>query len=203
MRTATFLILPLAASSLLAGEYSSDDREALIGHLEESRRGLAISLENVSHKQSQFSPGSNRWTILQVSEHLALAEEYFFGILQKALANSQPIPDSEKLPDPSEKDRGILKMISDRTHKAKAPEELVPQGKFANRDEAMVAFASAREKTTQFVRTTKLDLRRYKIDTPMGSMDAHQWILMMCAHTERHIKQIMEVTQHPEYSSVQ
>lgn len=203
MRIATIFTLPLAAASLLAGEYSAEDRASLVSHLEETRRGLAVSLENVSHKQSQFSPGNNRWTILQVAEHLAMAEDFLFGMLQKALASPQPVPDTEKLADPSQKDNMVLKMVADRTQKAKAPDDLVPQGKFANRDEAMAAFAKSRERTTQFVRTTKLDLRRYKLDTAMGPLDAHQWILLMVAHTERHIKQIEEVTQHPEYSAAQ
>ena len=199
MRTALFLALPLSVTALFAGEYSADDRDALLSRLEDSRLQLIVTTESITHKQSQWTPDSNRWTILQVMEHIALTEDYLFGILEKTLGESQPVADSVKLPDPSEKDRMITKMMTDRSQKATAPEPARPKDKFRNRDEAMLAFTRSREKTANFVRTTKLDLRRYKIKTPMGDLDAHQWILMMAGHTERHVLQIAEVTQHQMY----
>lgn len=199
MRILKLIALPLTATALLSGQYSEDDRQSLLAQLDGTRRLVAISLEPVSHKQSMWTPDGNRWNVLQITEHLALAETFLFDMLQKAIANSQPIPDTEKLPDPSEKDRLVLTMMTDRTQKAKAPDEAVPKDRFRNRDEAMEAFSKNRQKTMDFVRTTKLDLRRYKIDTPMGQLDAHQWILMISAHTERHVKQMAEVMTHPEY----
>jgi hypothetical protein len=199
MRIAFFLSLPLIATVLLAGEYSAEDRGAALAKLDESRRIAVVSVERVTQKQSTWTPDSNRWTILQVIEHLALAEDYLFGLLEKNLAEVKPLPDTDKLPDPSQRDMMISRMMADRTHKAQAPADAVPSGRFSNRDEAMAAFTKAREKTAAFVRTTKLDLRRYQISTPMGNLDGHQWILMMAAHTERHVKQIEEVMGNENY----
>ncbi|MBI4910926.1 MAG: DinB family protein [Acidobacteria bacterium] len=199
MRNAFLLALPLTATALFAGGYTAEDRASLLARLDDSRREAVVSVESVSHKQSMWTPDSNRWTVLQVLEHLALTEDFLFGMLEKSLAEVKPLPDSEKLADPAEGDARVLRMITNRTQKAKAPEPAVPKDKFANRDAAMLAFTRSREKTANFVRTTQLDLRRYIIDTPMGKLDAHQWILMLSGHTQRHVQQIGEVLSHPQY----
>lgn len=195
--------MPLAATTVFAQGYSQEDRETLLARLDETRREVVVSTESVTHKQSTWTDDSNRWTILQVLEHIALTEDYLFGLLEKSLADAKPIDANQKLPDPSAQDAAIVKMLSDRSQKAKAPEEAKPRDKYRNRDEAMLAFTKSREKTATFVRTTQLDLRRYKMKTPLGELDAHQWILMITAHTHRHALQIEEVLRNPEYPAPQ
>jgi hypothetical protein len=194
-----FLSALLLVPGLFAGEYSKDDRATLISYLDNTKAGLASTLETVNQEQSEFQPNPNRWSILQILEHLVLTEDYLRGILTKALETGKPVPDSEALPDPSDMDKAIRKGIADRSQKAQAPREAVPEGRYRNRDEAFFDFAKRREKTMELVRTTKHDLRRVRIQSPMGPLDGHQWLLMLAAHTERHAEQVVEVMRHESY----
>ncbi len=181
---------------LWAGAYSQQDRESALAELENSRISLSAALESVTQKQSEFRPDSNTWSVLQVVEHLALSENFLFGLMKQMLDQTKPVPDEEKLPDPREMDQLILTRIPDRSQKAKAPEQATPKDAYRNRDEALLAFAQRREKTMEFVRETKLDLRRSRGPSPVGTMDAHQWLLMIAAHTNRHVQQIEELRRH-------
>ncbi len=189
----------LLAPALFGAEYAKDDRATAAEYLDGSRNSLSAALETVTQAQSEFQGEPNSWTILQVLEHLMLAEDYLRGILEKAVNTAAPIPDTEKLPDPSEMDKAIRKGIADRSRKVQAPRELVPEGRFANRDEAFLEFSKRREKTVEMVRGMKKDLRRVRLQSAMGPIDGHQWLLLMAAHTERHMEQIAVIMRHPGY----
>lgn len=189
-------ILTLAPALLVGGEYSKEDREALAQHLANSRAGLSSTLESLSHEQSKFKPESATWSALEIIEHLILIEDFLRGILIEAIAKSKPIPDTEALQDPSEMDAAIVRAVNDRSQKAKSPEQGLPQQRYENRDAAFLEFAQRRNKTIELVNTTKADLRRYRINSPMGPLDGHQWLLMLSAHTARHTKQIDDLGRH-------
>lgn len=203
MRRWLGLLLLAPVACLSAGEYSDGDRQALLQHLSNTRAGLSAALETVTQEQSTFKPDSKTWSVLEVLEHLYLTEDFLRGIATDAIAKSQPIPDSQALPDPAEMDRMVLQGISDRSQKAQAPEQAVPQDRFRNRDEAFRAFTERRQKTEEWVRNTKHDLRRYRIQSPVGTLDVHQWLLMISAHTIRHTKQIEELMKHEMFPKPQ
>jgi len=194
-----FLTALLLVPAVFGAEYSKDDRATAAEYLDGSRNSLSAVLETVSQAQSEFQGEPNSWTILQVLEHLMLAEDYLRGILEKTISTTAPIPDGEKLPDPGEMDKAVRKGVADRSQKAQAPRELVPEGRFANRDEAFLEFSKRREKTLEWVRGMKTDLRRVRLQSGMGPIDGHQWLLLMGAHTERHMEQIAAIMRHPGY----
>lgn len=183
----------LFASVQARAEYKASDRSTLVRHLESSRQVISVALEGMSAEQSNFKLDSKIWSATEVVEHLALIEDLLMGMLKQAMENGKPIPDTEKLPDPSAMDAAILKSVPDRTQKAQAPEQAVPKGNYRNWEEAYREFSAKRLKTIEFVENTKADLRRYKMETPMGSMDAHQWLLVLAAHSERHQYQIADL----------
>jgi hypothetical protein len=197
---AFLFLVPIAA---WAGEYSGSDRQALLQHLSNSRAALSATLETITQEQSTFKPDSKTWSVIEVIEHLYLTEDFLRGIATDAMAKTQPVPDTEKLPDPSEMDRTILQGIADRRQKAQAPEQAVPKDQFRNRDEAFTAFAQRRQKTEEWVREAKQDLRRYRIQSPVGTLDVHQWMLMLSAHTIRHTQQIEELMRHEMFPKPQ
>jgi hypothetical protein len=186
----------LLTTVLAAGTYSQQDRDSALAELDNSRIALSVALESVTQKQSEFRSDSGTWSILQVTEHLVLAESFLFGLMKQLLDQTKPVPDEEKLPDPREMDHLIVTRVPDRSQKAKAPEQATPKDAYRNRDEAFTEFSQRRLKTMEFVRETKLDLRRYRGPSPIGPMDAHQWVLMIAAHTNRHIQQIEELKRH-------
>lgn len=196
MRTVQVLGLFVFSAFHAGAEYKAADRSTLVRHLESSRQIISVALEGMSAEQSNFKPESKIWSPTEVVEHLILIEDFLMGILRQTLEKSKPVPETEKLPDPSEMDAAILKSVPDRSQKAQAPEQAVPKGNYRNWEEAYREFSAKRLQTIEFVQKTKVDLRRYRLQTPQGVLDGHQWLLFLAAHTERHQYQIADAKNH-------
>ena len=85
-----------------------------------------------------------------------------------------------------------------RSHKAQAPEPLVPNNRFGSPEGSLEHFLESRETTEQFLRSTA-GLRDHVMDGPVGKMDGYEFILFIAAHSERHVKQIKEVKADPNF----
>ena len=87
-----------------------------------------------------------------------------------------------------------------RSRKAQAPEQIRPSGKYATREALVEAFKRSRDRSIGFVQTTHLDLRSHFATHPAaGLLDAYQWMLLMSAHTDRHVQQMREVMASPGF----
>jgi len=181
----------------LAGEpITKDDREFAQSALQASRKQFLDSVDGASEAQWSFKPGPDKWSIAEVAEHIVLSEGLIFQAVQGALQS----PAREKMPDARAMDEKIMAGVPDRTNKFKAPEQLVPHGQFKTSAEAAEAFKAARDPHIQYVGETQDPLREHFLKHPiLGDMDAYQWILLMAAHTERHVNQILEVKASPGY----
>ena len=84
-------------------------------------------------------------------------------------------------------------MVPDRTNKIQAPDPLQPTNRFGSPEGSLKHFGESRATTEEFLRKTP-DLRGHATENPMGGKwDAHEFILLIAAHSERHTKQIEEV----------
>jgi len=195
----TVAVCLLAATfSLAQTTISPQEREAALKSLQATRDGFLHSIAGLSEKQWTFKPAPDRWSIAQVSEHIAIAESSIFGFVQGKIMTGPATP--EKRAEVKVTDELILEKIPDRSHKVQAPEFLQPTGRFKNREEVTKAFEDARQATIDYVSTTHDDLRDHFGPHPMlGTMDAYQWILLISAHSERHTKQIEEVKADPNF----
>jgi uncharacterized damage-inducible protein DinB len=190
--TAAAILVALATAVPAGAQISEQDRTKAVKYLTTTRDQVLAESAKLSDAQWNFKPGPDRWSVGEVVEHLALAENFIFDLQQKTM--SSPAPDPEKLAKAKGQDDVILKQIPDRTQKAKAPEPLQPSGKtFKTRDETLAAFKERRGKTIDYAGKTKDDLRGRVGDSPLGPMDGYQWLLFAAAHSERHLKQIQEV----------
>jgi uncharacterized damage-inducible protein DinB len=175
-----------------------EEREAALRSLEATRDAFLQSIAGLSEKQWRFKPGPDRWSVAEVSEHIAVAESAILGMVQGKIMTSPADP--SKRAEVAGKDETILKMVPDRSHKAQAPEFLKPTNRWATREETTKAFEDSRKATMDYVRTTNDDLRDHFGPHPMlGPMDAYQWILLISAHSERHTRQIEEVKADPNF----
>jgi len=202
MRLAKWILLPALTLQMFAQGYSDSDRKNAINELEEGHRIVSVMLESCTAKQSTFKAAASKWSILEIVEHLALTEDMLFATIKKNLETGKP-SDTPPPQDPEVFDALILKAIADRSQKATAPEPATPKGTYSDLDQARQAFGERRSKTVDWVRANKLPLRKYRSQSPVGEMDAHQWILLLAAHTKRHAAQIEEVMQNPEYPKAQ
>jgi hypothetical protein len=179
----------LFSSTLLAGETTKSDREALVAHLNRTSEAFLKSIASVSDAQWNWKPAPDRWSVAEVAEHITKAEDLLRGFVD-GMMKAPATP--ELLAKTKGKDEMILKVVPDRTTKFKAPEPLQPKGSFASKAAVVEAFKAARAKTLALASGTS-DLRSFAGSLPTGEADAYQGILFLSAHTERHTKQIEEV----------
>jgi hypothetical protein len=177
---------------------SPEERDSALKSLQASRDAFLKSIAGLSEKQWRFKPAPDRWSVAEVSEHIAVSESTIFGMVQSKVMTSPADP--SKRAEVAGKDELILTKVPDRSRKAQAPEILKPANRWATREELTKAFEDSRKATMDYVRTTNDDLRDHFGPHPLlGELDAYQWILLISAHCERHTKQIEEVKADPNF----
>jgi uncharacterized damage-inducible protein DinB len=184
---------PTAASPLTAQE-----REFALQQFQTTRDNFLKSIAGLSQKQWTFKPAPDRWSVAEVSEHIAVAESTLLGLVQKRIMQSPAAPEKRELV--KGKDQMILERMPDRSHKAQAPEILRPTGRWASEAELTKAFEDSRRATMDYIRTTNDDLRDHFFDHQVfGTLDGYQWLLLISAHSARHTEQIEEVKADPNF----
>src|SRR5580658_7168089 len=184
-----------AATSLRAQEVTAAEKEKALQYLEKTKQGVLDATKGLSEAQWNFKAGPDRWSIAQCMEHIAAAEDYIRGIVVEKVMAAPAVPDR----DTKKIDDGVIAMVPDRSHKAQAPEPLVPTNRFGTPDASIKHFIESREKTEEFLKTTP-GLSDHAVDSPMGvKMDGYEFVLLIAAHSERHTKQILEVKADPNY----
>ncbi|HKN73552.1 MAG TPA: DinB family protein [Candidatus Acidoferrum sp.] len=184
-----------AATSLCAQEVTQAEKDRAIQYLEKTKQGVIDATKDLTDAQWNFKAGPDRWSIAQVMEHIAAAEDYIRGIVVEKVmvAPAAPGRDTKKIDD------GVMAKVPDRSQKAQAPEPLVPTNRFGSPDASLKHFLESREKTEDFLKTTP-GLRDHAVDSPLGvKMDGYEFVLFIAAHSERHTKQILEVKADPNY----
>ncbi len=177
---------------------TAEEREAALRSLQATHDAFLKDIAGLSEKQWKFKPAPDRWSVAEVSEHIAVAESAIFGMIRSQVMTSPATP--EKRAEVAGKDQIILTRVPDRSHKVQAPEFLKPTHRWASEAEVVKAFEDSRKATMDYVRTTTDDLRDHFMPHPMlGPLDGYQWILLISAHSERHTKQIEEVKADPNF----
>jgi uncharacterized damage-inducible protein DinB len=155
-------------------------------------KGITSSLND---SQLNFKPAEGRWSIKNNVDHLVNVEEIVWTILNRILKE----PGDGQKSDISD-DEFILK-LSTREQNFKAPEILKPDyNKYASFKEALQSFEDKRNRTIEFVKTTRENLRGHFSKNPVfGNLDAYQWTLHVSAHAYRHIEQIEEIMRDSKF----
>lgn len=184
---------------LAAGPLEKGERDRAMSYLHATRKQFVDAVAGVSPEQAKWKAAPDRWSVAEVAEHIAVSEDFIFGIVTGRLVKSTPATDEQKALTKG-KDELIPKLVPDRSSKFQAPEPIVPKGKYSSLDETRKAFLASRDRTIRFIETTDISLRDYVSPHPaMKELDAYQWILLLAAHSERHLKQLQEVKDSPGY----
>ena len=192
MRKPAVVMLVLLLSNVLldaAGPMTTGERQRLVAHLEMTEAWLASELEGLSEAQLKFRMAPTTWSVMDVVEHLAIAEPQYWKNLQDSM--KQPVTPGYK---PAATDAGILWYGIDRTDRQTTGEARVPHGTFPSVKESFASFRKLRATMLETARTSQEDFRgRPLID---GNQDVYQWFLMISSHSQRHILQIREIKAH-------
>jgi hypothetical protein len=192
------LLALFSAVAARAQELSQAARDRALQYLESTKKGVLDATKGLSDAQWNFKAAPDRWSIAEVVEHLAAAEDMLLGMTQEQVMKTPAIPPR----DPAELkqiDDKVVAQVPDRSHKVQAPDPLKPNNRFGSPAEAQKHFAESRATTEEYVRTAT-DLRAHAVDSPMGvKLDGYEWMLLIAAHSERHTKQILEVKADPNF----
>jgi len=173
------------------------ERAYLMNVLAETQVLYEKSVAGVTKEQAAFKPDWNRWSINEILEHIALAEIGIFTIVQGEL--QKPAEPSRRAEIKVE-DEQIVKILTNRSGKAQSPEQIRPTGRFPNMQIAMGAFQKQHTQIIDFVRTTPHNLReRYWKHMATGVIDLYQSLILIAAHTQRHLLQLEEVKANLNY----
>jgi hypothetical protein len=198
MRTTNLLLAALVCiTPVFAEGLTQGERDRALSELYVGRKQFLDSIAGLTEAQWNFKPAPNVWSIAECAEHIAVSDDFLLESLPK-LVKSPAEP--EKKAQVKGKDDFMLKAMVDRSHKAQAPEMLVPKRRWQTEAALVEHFQQSRDRLLEYVRTTQDDLRDHFVEHPIfKTVDAYQIILMMSAHTVRHTMQLNEVKQAAGY----
>jgi hypothetical protein len=183
---------------LLTGLFAQtdEDRAKALAYLEKTKAGVIDAAKGLSDAQLNYKIAPERWSVAQVLEHIASAEDMLFGMTEGQAMKGPARTDGE---DVHAIDQLILTAIPDRSQKRSAPEPLIPNDRFHGAKPSLEHFEASRDKTIAFLKNTQ-GLRDHAIDSPLGKkLDPYQWLLFIAAHSDRHTKQMLEVKTDPNF----
>lgn len=177
--------------------YNKKDKKFELSYLKETRDRLEKDIKGLSDAQLNWKASDSTWSIANCIEHIALAEKNLFDMAMPSLKEAaNPAKRSEM----KYTDEQLIKIITDRSFKAKAPEGFRPSGQFGDAHGALTTFLERRQNTINFFKTNKEDLRNHFVAHPfLGTVDTYQMFLFMTGHTLRHTLQIEEVMANPSF----
>ena len=162
--------------------------------LDASRQALRESMAAIPAAVRTTRPGPDRWSPVDIVEHLSLVETRFSTVVGGKIADaltaglqleSQP---REPLPE------RIRTMLADRTGKRTAPEAAIPscsmdeRAAWAAADKARAAFRGA------VLSADGRALGAVIHEHPFfGPLSVYQWVELIAAHEMRHVEQVREV----------
>jgi uncharacterized damage-inducible protein DinB len=187
------LVLALVSSALAQ---TQAEKDKAMKYLESTKQGVIDATKGLSAAQWNFKSAPDRWSVAEVMEHIAAAEDFIRGNITQ---NVMKAPARSAGEDVKALDDTVVAKIPDRSVKAQAPEPLKPTNRFGSPEASLKHFLESRQETEAFL-TSHNDLRDHATDSPMGKkLDAYEWVLFLTAHSERHTKQILEVKADPNF----
>jgi len=171
-------------------------KEELQKYMQQTRQNFANSVKGLSEAQLKFKPAPDRWSVMEISEHIAFSEDFAGRGTMKMMS----APASDKKAEMHGQEDKLVAGITDRSHKFQVPDAFKPTGRWSTQADILKAFNASRDKNIELVKnTSEADLRSRMGQSPLGELDAHGWMLFMAGHSARHTKQIEEMKADPNF----
>src|ERR1700674_3935513 len=126
------LLLMAVATAASAQEVTQAEKDRALQYLETTKKNVLEATKGLSEAQWNFKPAPDRWSVAQVMEHIAAAEDFIRGLVKEKVMMA---PAGEPGRDVKKTDEGVLAMVPDPTTKAQAPDPLVPTTRFGPPDQ--------------------------------------------------------------------
>lgn len=197
------LVLGLLPFAWGADQITSQERNALITELKESREALVQTVSGLSEEQLHFKTGHFNWSIAQNLGHLAKSEVLLGGLvtqrMMQDLQEGSPQSQEQAAAKPVDLEE-MMRWIVAREKRFQSPQRLRAGNEPESSSALLKEFVAERNKLIEFVSTTRQDLHGVTRPNPvLGPLDAYQWLYFASGHTRRHLVQIQEVMSHPDF----
>ncbi len=169
------------------GFLTQHDRDFALSYYHATRKQVLDAVQGLTPEQWTWKPAPDRWSIAEVLEHLTLAEQGLWSVVMSGMKSSTPAP-----PQPVN-DEKLIAGITDRSKKATSPEMFQPKGRWKAGDALVNAFRERRDANIQKLLSTNEDFRAHYTNLGGQVVSVYQGLLFIPGHTERHLKQILEV----------
>ncbi|WP_394219392.1 DinB family protein [Halobacillus trueperi] len=156
--------------------------------LDEKRKELLDFVEEVSNQEASVKPEEDRWSILEVLEHLYLMEQLIVYQINQALKQGDTQQATEK----------PIHKTTNRDYKVEAPEAVRPKGEFKTLEEAKEGLKKTREATLFLIHNKEEETLQNRVfpHPSFGDMHLEQWVEFIGWHELRHLDQMKEVKAH-------
>ena len=186
----------LLSPVLRAQNLTPEERNRAVKYLEKTRDEVLQATKGLSDAQWNFKPAPDRWSVAEIIEHIAAAEDSLMDNVRNKVMKAPARTEADNV---KALDEMVLQRIPDRTTKAQAPEPLKPTNRFGSPKQSLKHFLDSRTETIAFLKKTD-DLRQHATDSLLRKkLDGYEWVLFVAAHSERHTKQIEEVKADPNF----
>lgn len=172
---------------------TSTDRDNLVAALRQSREVWLASLAGASNIAQR--PGADRWSVLEIAEHVATVENRLMGVIRDAPEVDSPLPIDQA------RERTFLVAMANREERFNAPDIVQPTGKFQTLEEAIKAFEAARASTIEYVMSCPSLRSKTATHRRFGAVSCYEMALIMSSHATRHAAQVAEVRAQVEGAS--
>jgi len=189
------LTAPLFAAPPTPVPMTDTDREHVLVHLEMTTQMVAEQVRGLSPAQLEYKASPDRWSIREVVSHLAVAEPDYWREIQKALKAAPDMKEKKS----SATDADIMWYGIDRVVHTKTGGGHEKVDTYKDLGEALGKYQALRATMIEYIKTTNDDLRAHSFGDGGEVIDCWQWMLEISTHAERHIQQIREIKNDPNF----
>jgi hypothetical protein len=196
LRNWTVLILTIClfAVPLFAAPMTKEDREHLLVHFEMTTQMVAEQVHGLSSAQLEYKASPDRWSIREVVSHLAVAEPDYWRDIQKALRAALDMNGKKSVAT----DADILWYGIDRVVHTKTGGGHEKVDTYKDLGQALGKFQALRATMIEYIKSTNDDMRAHSFGD-REVIDCWQWMLEISTHAQRHIEQIREIKNDPNF----
>lgn len=167
-------------------------KQQILDRFCEGESALNLALAAIDPESAIARPGPERWSIVEIVEHLAASEAFLLDRLHQAL------PSAISHADPAREAR-LESLALNRGRRIEAPEQVLPTGACATLAQALDRFNAVRAQTIDFIESFPGDLRSSLAQHPLipRPLNCYEMLLLMALHPIRHAGQISEISPPP------
>ena len=192
-RTTPLITIAFGIAFLPAGlgAVEAFDKPRLLAEMKKGISELEAAVAGLSQSQWSFKPGSDKWSIADIIEHLIVSEEQYLAEVRGAMfAPARP----ELAARTKGNDQRVIDFMDQETPHV-AIQLAQPMGRFASPLRLIEVMRQHRRMAIEMIESIpETELRNHFIFRGKGSeleiRDVYQFLLTQARHTPRHILQI-------------